>query len=302
MPSSWPSRTPCFSSGAGTRTRGCGAHPGSRFGTARGRSRGIARDSLLAKLTTVVVYDHRRLQRHHGANLLWRDSRADERLPWFGCSAGKDVPGPPSRGRRGPVRGRDARRRRPARSPKGVRASDAASAMQAARCRARPAMVRDARAAMDAELRDPRPTVGPGDPSSDRSRPPSSLPRVQAVSRYDRGSACSCRPRELTLAAILCASSSGSTPFGEVDGSRALRAKRAGLSRSPARSPVPRELSLFLGSLGWSGFYHRLGPGERRVLPAHGCAGRRPGLAAGSSVADVLCVSGSGLVALKEEC
>ena len=53
-----------------------------------------------AKLTTVVVYDHRRLQRHHGANLLWRDSRADERLPWFVCSAGQRVPRPALRGNR----------------------------------------------------------------------------------------------------------------------------------------------------------------------------------------------------------
>lgn len=38
------------------------------------------------------------LQRHQRANLLWRDSRAEERLPWFVCSAGQMVPRPAMRG------------------------------------------------------------------------------------------------------------------------------------------------------------------------------------------------------------
>ena len=82
--------------------------------------------------------ERRRLQRHQRADLLWRDSRADERLRWFVCSAGQRATRPALRGLEGrrpsgsgdahpsPSGARESRERRPRCAPLAARSREEA--------------------------------------------------------------------------------------------------------------------------------------------------------------------------------
>ena len=105
--SSRSARTPCFSSGAGTRTRRRGPLRGPRFDATRGFSHGIARDAQLAKLAHLAVDERRAGRGDRPARVLSRESRAastsDRPLcgPRFAGGAGNRAMRPALRGQEG---------------------------------------------------------------------------------------------------------------------------------------------------------------------------------------------------------